>query len=154
VVDFTNRGDGSKGLLANFGQFSLGRRFLGLSERKTPMLIAVADVSHSAVTVKLPPTAHVAVPAPVDSKTPFGQYRALWKLEQGTLSLDEQFLIERGRIQPDQYAAFKAFAIAVDNAQSRRIPIVGAATSESPAPARQQAARPPAQPPVAHATGS
>jgi tetratricopeptide (TPR) repeat protein len=123
VPDFTNHGGGTRSLAANFGPVYLGPRFVNRAERKTPLLISVDDLSRTHVTLKLPANAQIQVPAPVDLDTPFGRYRSTWKLEQGTLSMDEELLMRRGRIVPTQYPAFKSFAAGVDAAQSREIPL-------------------------------
>jgi tetratricopeptide (TPR) repeat protein len=123
VPSFTDRGNGSTGLLANFGLLHLGPRFVRLAERKTPLLLAADDLSRTHVTVKLPSGAHVQPPAPMDMETPFGHYAATWKLDGGALKMDEEFLLHRGRLSPEQYLAFKSFAVSVDAAQTREIPV-------------------------------
>ena len=92
VPDFTNHGGGGRSLAANFGPVYLGPRFVNRADRKTPLLISVDNLSRTHVTLKLPANEQTAAPAPILLDTPFGRYRSTWKLEQGTLSMDEELL--------------------------------------------------------------
>jgi hypothetical protein len=58
---------------------------------------------------------------PVALATPFGAYRWSAREEGGKLVVDEALSIPQQRVQPAQYAAFAAFARAVDQAQSQEL---------------------------------
>jgi tetratricopeptide (TPR) repeat protein len=121
VPRFTNRGSGTPAIFANFGPYYLGPRFIRTGERRTPLLVPVDDLNRTTVTLKLAAQQTVKLPEPTTIDTPFGRYSATWTLKGDQLSLSEELLLRRGRVQPGDYAAFKAFAAAVDGAQNRQI---------------------------------
>jgi len=72
--------------------------------------------------IALPQGTHLrAGPPPVALATPFGAYRWSAREEGGKLVVDEALSIPQQRVQPAQYAAFAAFARAVDQAQSQEL---------------------------------
>lgn len=118
------RPDGVVALPANFGPANLGRRFLSRGERKTPLFLPTSMYGEMHARVKLPEGATVPIPAPVKESTEFGRYESSVTIEDGVLKFDEELFIERGRIAPEHYAAFAAFAARVDAAQARELPLV------------------------------
>jgi hypothetical protein len=123
VPRFGQRADGTAALPANFGAAQMGPRFITRAERLTPMLIAVDDLSRAHVTIALPPHLAPRLPAPVDLQSPFGHFKAAWGLVGGTLTYQEELVLNHGRIAPTQYSDFKAFAATIDSAQQREIPL-------------------------------
>lgn len=123
VPRFGQRADGSVGMPANFGPQLLGRRFLGRGERRTPLLIASDEEVRLQVRLKLPEGTKAEAPRNAKVSTAFGDFEARWKLADGVLSLEERTRLNRGRIPPERYASFRAFAVEVDAAQAREIPL-------------------------------
>lgn len=118
------RPDGVVALPANFGPAQLGRRFLSRGERKTPLLLSSSMYAETHARLKLPAGASVLVPAPVKESNEFGRYEAEVSVESGVVKFDEVLSLERGRILPERYEAFAAFAAQVDAAQARELPLV------------------------------
>jgi hypothetical protein len=123
VPNYGQRADGTVAFPSNFGAAQMGPRYVSRAERKTPLLLGMDDWSTVHVTLSLPTGAKIELPAPVDVKSPFGNFSSAWKQNGSVVTYDEELMVNRGRIQPAQYPDFKAFAAAIDNAQQREVPI-------------------------------
>jgi hypothetical protein len=101
----------------------LGPRFVQVAARTTPLLLAIPERSVQRVEVVAPEGfAPVALPsAPVE--TPFGAFARTDRVEGRTLVREERLDLDRGRVAPERYADFAAFAAAVDAAQEQPIAI-------------------------------
>jgi hypothetical protein len=97
----------------------LGARFLQRASRETQVFVASDERSALDVTVLLPRD-WVAVPgAGAELDGAYGSYVRQERLEAGTLRRVDRQDLRRGRIAPSEYAAFAAFARAVDGAQDQ-----------------------------------
>ncbi|MGZ3459839.1 MAG: hypothetical protein ACXU86_15190, partial [Archangium sp.] len=103
----------------------LGRSYVQLSTRTTPLYIDDPEASHVVVTLTMPQGYRLADPQPllkVDS--PFGRLLHTEKQEGRALTLDEALRVERGRIPVKRYEEFAHFAGQVDLVQSRDLVLV------------------------------
>ena len=100
----------------------LSRRWVQMAERQTPLLIDSPEETEQRSAIALPKGTHLrAGPPAVALATPFGAYRWSAREEGGKLVVEEALSIPQQRVQPAQYAAFAAFARAVDQAQSQEL---------------------------------
>ncbi|MDY7226785.1 DUF3858 domain-containing protein [Hyalangium rubrum] len=98
----------------------LGRRYVQLSSRDTPLFIDNSEASDTQVTVTLPEGWKLSDPQPelkVDSA--FGSFRRTEKQEGRVLTITESLRMPRNRIPPKSYEAFSSFAGDVDLLQTR-----------------------------------
>lgn len=104
----------------------LGRRYVQLGSRRTPLYIGGSEVGRTEVTLTLPEGAKLrgALDQPFERKTSFGSYRRTEKLEGRVLKVEEDYRLELSRIAPAAYDAFAGFAGDVDLAQARDIAVV------------------------------
>lgn len=117
------RADGVVALPANFGLAQLGRRFLARGTRTTPMLIGREAKSEVRARLTLPEGATVRLPEPVQVESESGRYAASFALDGRVLSFAESLVLERRRVPAARYRDFALFALAVDAAQSRQLPL-------------------------------
>jgi cellulose synthase operon protein C len=98
----------------------LGRRYVQLASRNTPLLIDPSSRAHSVVTLKVPAGAVPTglVPSMV-STTSGARYARQETFAQGLLTVDESFTLSQVRVQPKAYADFARFCGEVDLAQAR-----------------------------------
>ncbi|HET8539372.1 MAG TPA: hypothetical protein VFL83_05825, partial [Anaeromyxobacter sp.] len=101
----------------------LGPRFVQVAGRTTPLLLQVPERSVQRLELVAPEGfAPVAIPAaPVGS--PFGSFSRTDRVEGRTLVREERLELARGRVPPERYPEFAAFAGAVDAAQEQAIAI-------------------------------
>jgi hypothetical protein len=98
----------------------LGRRFLQLGRRATPLYIDQTDRTEAHVTLKLP--ARFALNGPIaEAKltSDFGSYLRRERQEADVVRIDEQYELRMGRIPPARYDDFAHFAGQVDLLQTR-----------------------------------
>jgi tetratricopeptide (TPR) repeat protein len=103
----------------------LGRRYVQLSTRRTPLYIDNTEASRTQVTLKLPGGWRLADPQPslnVDSA--FGRFSRAEKQEGGTLTITESLRLPRGRIASERYEQFSGFTGDVDLIQTRELVLV------------------------------
>ncbi|HEX8439687.1 DUF3857 domain-containing protein [Archangium sp.] len=99
---------------------SLGRQYVQLSTRTTPLFIDGTEESRAQVTLTMPQGYRLADPqAQLNAESPFGRLRRTEKQEGRTLTVDETLRVERGRIPAQKYEDFAHFAGQVDLIQSR-----------------------------------
>ncbi len=86
-----------------------GFTYLNQTERKYAVVLE-ADSYQETVEVDLPRGFTVdEMPAPVDLTTPFGSYRADWKLEAGKLFFKRHLELDNAVVPPEDYASVKEF---------------------------------------------
>ena len=75
------------------------------------------------VEIALPPGKHLRTPpAPVDLRTPFGEFRWRVREEAGArVVIEESFAIPQQRIAPARYGEFADFARRVDEAEGQEL---------------------------------
>lgn len=98
----------------------LGRRYVQLSARRTPLYIDNTERTRTKVTLQLPEGYALRGEAMVtDEKTKFGNYRRVEKVDGRTLTIDEELSIPMSRVPPPEYESFGGFAGEVDLIQTR-----------------------------------
>lgn len=98
----------------------LGRRFLQLSARRTPLFIEGTEASRTQATVKLPKGWKLSGVLPeVKSSCAYGSYVRREKQSGDVLSLDEDYALAMARVPPKDYDEFARFAGEVDLIQGR-----------------------------------
>ncbi|MBS1153033.1 MAG: hypothetical protein H6Q89_4731, partial [Myxococcaceae bacterium] len=98
----------------------LGRRFLQLSTRRTPLFIDGTEASHTVATMKLPAGWKLSDPLPeVKSGCAYGSYVRREKQAGQTLTLEEDYQLSMARVPPKDYDEFARFAGEVDLIQGR-----------------------------------
>ncbi|WP_163866376.1 tetratricopeptide repeat protein [Myxococcus eversor] len=103
----------------------LGRRYVQLSSRRTPLYIDNTEASNTQVTVSLPSGWKLPDPQPaLDVKNPFGHFTRTEKQEGSTLTITESLRLPRARVSPRQYEQFSGFTGDVDLIQTREMFLV------------------------------
>jgi hypothetical protein len=97
----------------------LGAEYVRVAGRTTPLLVASPMRLLQRLELSAP-AGLAAVTVPSRSlETPFGSFVRKETSEGGVLVREDRLDLERGRITPDRYAGFAAFAAAVDEAQAQ-----------------------------------
>ncbi len=118
----------------------VGRRWVQKAERALPLLLDASDSQVVDVEVQLPQGFTLAeAPPPLKLETPFGSYA--WSVREEPsdagarkVLLHEELRLPQQRVRPEAYGAFKAFARAIDEAQSQDVRVTGpAGASATPA---------------------
>ncbi|MFZ5467812.1 MAG: hypothetical protein ACOZIN_00125 [Myxococcota bacterium] len=105
----------------------LGRRFVQVGSRKTPLFISASEHSRTRATLTLPPGFTVAEVVPeLASTSPFGSFLRKEKWSKNQLLIEEEYRLQMARIRPEQYEAFAAFAGEVDLIQARDLVVTAA----------------------------
>ncbi|WP_338870179.1 tetratricopeptide repeat protein [Myxococcus stipitatus] len=103
----------------------LGRRYVQLSSRRTPLYIGSTEASDTQVTLTLPSGWRLPDPQPpLEVKNRFGQFTRTEKQEGGSLTITESLRVPRARIAPRQYEQFSGFTGDVDLIQTREMFLV------------------------------
>ncbi|HEX8822568.1 MAG TPA: DUF3857 domain-containing protein [Archangium sp.] len=103
----------------------LGRQYVQLSTRTTPLYLEDTEASRTQVTLTMPQGYRLAdAQAQLKSESPFGRLQRTEKQEGRTLTIDESLRVERGRIPVKKYEDFAHFAGEVDLIQSRDLVLV------------------------------
>jgi hypothetical protein len=101
-------------------QANLGRRFLSLFERTTPLLISNPEQMELVAEVALPPGMALAGPPQTDRiESPFGYWERTEQKLPGKTILRERLTLPLQRVLPEQYQGFGDFVAAVDKGQAR-----------------------------------
>jgi tetratricopeptide (TPR) repeat protein len=103
----------------------LGRRYVQLSTRTTPLYIDNTEASRTQVTLELPGGWKLADPqASLNVDSPFGKFTRAEKQEGNTLTINESLRVPRTRVAPKQYEQFSGFTGDVDLIQTRELVLV------------------------------
>jgi len=98
----------------------LGRRYVQLGSRRTPLYIDDTELTRTRSELRLPPGFSLQEPiAGYQLHTRFGKYDRSEQQEGGVLVVEELYRLEMARIAPKDYEAFSRFAGEVDLVQSR-----------------------------------
>ncbi|MBK7857483.1 MAG: hypothetical protein IPJ65_02435 [Archangiaceae bacterium] len=100
----------------------LGRRYLQLGARKTPLFLDSVEENVTTATLTLPEgfALNGALPE-VKVGCPFGKYERHEKVAGRVVSITERYRIEMARVQPKDYDKFSQFAGEVDLVQGREM---------------------------------
>jgi hypothetical protein len=98
----------------------LGREYVQLSSRNTPLVLDRTQASRVQVALTLPQGWKLVDPqANLKVDSPFGRYLRTEKQEGRTLSIDETLMLYRNRVTPKAYEEFAQFTGDVDLLQTR-----------------------------------
>ncbi len=100
----------------------LGRRYLQLGSRATPLFLESVEESETKATLMLPEgfTMTGALPE-MKVECPYGKFERHEKVEGRSVSINEKYRLEMARVPPKDYEKFGAFAGDVDLVQGREI---------------------------------
>ncbi len=100
----------------------LGRRYLAVPARKTPLFIEGTETSHLTATLSLPAGWVLAAPeAEISLEGPSAKFVRTEKQVGAQVQVTEDFRLMQSRIAPAQYEAFGQFAGEVDLVQQRDV---------------------------------
>jgi len=103
----------------------LGRRYVQLSTRSTPLYIDTTEATRTQVTLEMPKGWKLADPqASLKVENAFGGFTRAEKQEGGTLTINESLRLPRTRVAPKQYEQFSGFTGDVDLIQTRELVLV------------------------------
>ncbi len=103
----------------------LGRQYVQISTRTTPLYLESNEESRVRVTLTMPQGYRLAdAQAQLKAESPFGRLQRTEKQEGRTLTLEETLRVERARIPVKKYEDFAHFAGEVDLIQSRDLVLV------------------------------
>jgi tetratricopeptide (TPR) repeat protein len=104
----------------------LGKRYIGVSARKTPLLVDYAPPTHVHARIGLPERMVASLPAPVRAEAAFGLFEQAASSGAGaqtTVELDARFAMTDARLSPGDYRAIVDFAQRVDRAEAKALEI-------------------------------
>lgn len=103
----------------------VGRQYVQLSTRTTPLYIEDTETSRTQVVLTMPQGYRLTDPqAELKATSPFGSLQRTEKQEGRSLAIEETLRVERMRLPVKQYADFARFAGEVDLIQSRDLVLV------------------------------
>jgi len=111
----------------------LGARYVQVAARTTPLVVALPEIIEQRIEV-VAPEGFRPEPAPagaVDGS--FGTFARSERADGRTLVREERLVLRRGRIAPEQYADFAAFAASVDHLQQSPAAFAGEVRGTAPA---------------------
>jgi cellulose synthase operon protein C len=114
----------------------LGARYVQVASRSAPLLVQVPERVVQRVEIRGPEGLVPTASGPRAIESPFGAFSRAERVEGRTLVREDRLELSRGRIAPERYGEFAAFAAAVDSAEE--VP-----TAFSPPPAGVAAPAPP-----------
>jgi tetratricopeptide (TPR) repeat protein len=101
----------------------LGARFVQVAARGTPLLLQIPERSLQRVEIVAPEGLAPVASQARSVESPFGTFARTDRVAGRTLVREERLELSRGRVAPDRYAEFAAFAGAVDAAQEQALAI-------------------------------
>jgi hypothetical protein len=97
----------------------LGARWVQVASRRTPLLVAAPERGTLRLEIVAPEGLLPRAEAPQRVETPFGTFVREERVEGRALVREESLRLLRGRVAPERYPDFAAFAGAVDAVQER-----------------------------------
>jgi tetratricopeptide (TPR) repeat protein len=98
----------------------LGRRFVQVGSRKTPLYVDSTETNHTSTTVDLPPGYSLSQPLGEETtRGAYGTFNRKERQEKNQIVIDESYRLEMARIPAAQYDDFTRFAAEVDLLQGR-----------------------------------
>jgi len=101
----------------------LGARFVQVAARKTPLVLQIPERSVQRMEIVAPEGYAPAAAPPRTVESPFGAFSRADRVEGRTLVREAKLELARGRIAPERYPEFAAFAGAVDAVQEETMAI-------------------------------
>jgi hypothetical protein len=114
---------GQRSVIAPLFPSLLGRRYVVLPSRTRALQLGVTSPFDLDATLALPAGARAQTPSPIKLETQFGRFEQRISLEKGALHIVRHVEMPLRRIEPVDYAAFLAFARAVDEAEEAPVVI-------------------------------
>jgi len=91
-------------------------------ERTTPLLLGVPHGQHQVLRIALPRGMRVGqLPPPTHLEQPFGTFALEWRQQGDRIVVERDLRLSAPRILPADYAAFRAFTAAVQDADGARL---------------------------------
>jgi hypothetical protein len=103
---------------------TLGRRYIGVAHRTTPLEIEYASPTTLTAEVKTPRGFDAILPQPVQLETPYGRFSQSTKRTADGFRLDAFFAQPQRRVSPGEYPGLVDFSVAVDRAEARAAELV------------------------------
>jgi len=100
----------------------LGKRFVQLSTRKSPLYLDETERTHTSVELTVPPGMQFSGIEPeLKAQSPYGTFSHRETQVDGKLRINEIYGLDAARIPPREYEGFAAFAGEVDLIQQREL---------------------------------
>lgn len=101
----------------------LGKRYIGVARRTTPLLVDYAPPTHVHARIAVPDRMVAALPPPVRAEAPFGLFEQAASADGGaaTVVLDARFAMSDARLAAADYRSIVDFAQRVDRAEARAL---------------------------------
>jgi len=98
----------------------LGRRFVQVGSRKTPLYVDSTERNHTVATLELPPGYSLSQPlGEAKTQGAYGNFLRKERQEKNQVLIEETYRLDMARIPPAQYDEFTRFAAEVDLIQGR-----------------------------------
>ncbi|MGZ3438808.1 MAG: hypothetical protein ACXVDD_04810, partial [Polyangia bacterium] len=101
----------------------LGKRYIGVAARKTPLLVDYAPPTHVHARIAVPERMVASLPPPVRAEASFGLFEQAASSGAGSVELDARFAMSDARLAPGDYRSIVDFAQRVDRAEAKAIEI-------------------------------
>ena len=101
----------------------LGKRYIGVAARKTPLLIDYAPPTQVHARIALPERTVATLPPPVRAATAWASFEQAASSGAGAVELDARFAMSDARLPPADYRAIVEFAQRVDRAEAKALEI-------------------------------
>jgi tetratricopeptide (TPR) repeat protein len=103
---------------------TLGKRYVGVARRTTPLMLDYASPTTLIADVRLPPRFDALLPSPVKLETPFGRFAQEAQRTPLGARIDAFFSQPERRVPAADYRALVDFSVAVDRAEARAAELV------------------------------
>jgi cellulose synthase operon protein C len=105
----------------------LGKRYIGVAARKTPLYVDYSPPTHVHARIAVPDRMVASLPAPVRAEAPFGLFEQAASsgggAPQATVELDARFRMSDARLAAGDYLRIVEFAQRVDRAEAKALEI-------------------------------
>ncbi|HEX9101329.1 MAG TPA: hypothetical protein VF997_03960, partial [Polyangia bacterium] len=101
----------------------LGKRYIGVARRTTPLLVDYAPPTHVHARIAVPERMVAALPPPVRAEAPFGLFEQAASSDgaASTVVLDARFSMSDARLPAADYRSLVDFAQRVDRAEAKAL---------------------------------
>ncbi|HEY2747408.1 MAG TPA: DUF3857 domain-containing protein, partial [Polyangia bacterium] len=100
----------------------LGKRYIGVAARETPLAVDYAPPTHVHARIAVPAGMVASLPPPVRAEAPFGSFeQAATAGAPSTLELDARFAMSDARLPARDYRSIVDFAQRVDRAEAKAL---------------------------------